>query len=179
MRMITIVAATLFLALAGCGQAVTSNEAGAQTPAVAGAEASAEEKTALLAAAQLTADAQGQVENECGERVTPRFATPDLGRGVGRAVALIMEGGPNTAACYGDGPLVTLYRNDGGAWRQIYMNRGGGMIILPAQHNNGNDLADGGPGFSFPVWEWNGTEYVNARRAVPDSALSDARFVPD
>ena len=51
-------------------------------------------------------------------------------------------------------------------WRNVYMNRGGPWCILSTQHHNANDLADGGPGFSFPVWEWNGDEYVNANRQV-------------
>ena len=41
------------------------------------------------------------------------------------------------------------------------------------------DIATGGPGFSFPVSHWNGTTYVNANRTVADSALGDARFIPN
>jgi hypothetical protein len=178
-----ILIASVAAAMAACGQpATTSSEAQAQTNA-AGAQASgdvtAAERAAILGALSAHANAAGQLENECGEWVTPQFLPADLGAGVGRAVAFVMEGGPNTAACYGDGPLVQLMRYDGGAWREIYQNRGGGLIILPTLHNNANDMADGGPGFSFPVWEWNGTEYVNANRQVADSALSDARFLPN
>lgn len=178
MRLIKAISVSVFLALAACGQAAAPSDADAQ-PAATG-EATAAEKSAILSALQMTANAQGQVENECGELVTPQFVTADVGPGVGRAIAFVIGGGPNFLSCYGDGPLVILYRNAGGGWREIYQNRrGGGLIILSTQHNGGNDIAAGGPGFSFPVSEWNGNEYADANRAVADSALNDARFLPN
>jgi glycerol-3-phosphate dehydrogenase len=41
-------------------------------------------------------------------------------------------------------------------------------------------IADGGPGFSFPVWIWNGTRYAPAGREVSDTELSEmeATWVP-
>lgn len=177
MRTIKSMFASLALAIAACSPAAAPGDADAETSGAPGG-ATAAEQTAILTALSLPANAQGQVENECGERVTPQFLAVDLGAGVGRAVAFVISGGPNTITCYGDGPLVILMREDGGAWRDVYMNRGGPMIILPTTHNNANDLAAGGPGFSFPVWQWNGSAYVNANRQVADSALNDARFVP-
>ena len=179
-RWISVLA--LAAAMAACGQPSTAtSEAQAQTggaPATSG-EATPAERSAILAALSLSANSGGQVENECGERVTPRFQAIDLGASVGRVVGFIIEGGPNMASCYGDGPLVLLMRANGANWTQIYMNRGGPAIVLSTTHNGGNDLADGGPGFSFPVRQWNGTEYEDAHRQVADSALGDARFVPN
>ena len=165
------------LALVACGQVAAPSEADAQTGAAASSEVTAADRTAILAAMSLRANAQGQVRNECGDMVTPQFTPVDLGSGVGRAIAFMIGGGPSMASCYGDGPLTVIYRNTGGAWREIYQQRGGTPAILPAQHSGGNDLAAGGPGFSFPVWQWNGTTYAYANREVPDSALSDARFI--
>ena len=79
----------------------------------------------------------------------------------------------------GDGSLTILMRQNNGAWGEIWQGQPGGAIILSTQHNNGNDIATGGPGFSFPVSQWNGTTYVNANRTVADSALGDARFLPN
>jgi hypothetical protein len=171
-----LLSASLFLALAACGQAAAPADAGAQTTS-ATADVSDAEKTAILSALSLSANAQGQVQNECGDMVTPQFVQTDLG--IGRSVAFVIGGGASIASCYGDGPLVQLMHSTGGAWREVYQNRGGGMIVLSTTHNGGNDLADGGPGFSFPVSEWNGNEYVFANREVADSALGDARFVPN
>lgn len=181
MRLFKAISIAVFFALAACGQAAAPADADAQTGAAATAAATTEltaaDRTAILTAMSLRANAQGQVLNECGDMVMPQFFAVDLGAGVGRAVAFMIGGGESMAACYGDGPLTVIYRNTGGAWREIYQQRGGSPAILPAQHNGGNDLAAGGPGFSFPVWQWNGAEYTSANREVPDSALSDARFI--
>lgn len=179
MRIVKALSLSIFLAVAACGQPGASSEADAQTGGQTTAALTDADKTAILSALDMRADAHGQVENECGELVTPQFEPTDLGSGGGRMVAFIMTGGPNSAACYGDGPLVLLMHQNGGAWRNVYMNRGGPMVILSTQHHDANDLADGGPGFSWPVWEWNGNEYVNANRQVSDSALGDARYVPN
>jgi hypothetical protein len=181
MHIAKTISASLFLVIAACGQAAAPSDAGAQTASApaASTEATAAERTAILSALNMRANASGQVENECGELVTPQFVVADVGPGVGRAIAFVIGGGPNMASCYGDGSLVMLMRQNGDAWSNIYMVRGGLMIILPTRHNNANDLADGGPGFSFPVWEWNGSAYVFANREVADSALGEARYVPN
>jgi hypothetical protein len=178
MRLIKAISASFFFALAACGQAAAPSEAEAQGAATSTAEVSATERTAILSMMQASANAQGQVQNECGDMVTPEFRPLDLGAGVGRSVAFIIGGGPSAAACYGDGPLIVVYRNTGGAWQEIYQHRGGVMVILSTQHNGANDVADGGPGFSFPVQEWNGNTYAFANREVGDSVMGDARFVP-
>ena len=183
MRILKTISVSVFLALAACGQAAAPGEADAQTASATGAasttsaELSAADKTAIFALLQMRPNAQGQVQNECGDMVVPQFFVIDLGAGVGRAVAFMIGGGPSLASCYGDGPLTIIYRNTGGAWREIYQQRAGSPAILSTQHQGGNDLAAGGPGFSFPVWQWNGTEYAFANREVPDSALNDARFI--
>lgn len=166
------VIAAFALMLAACGQQPSASAADLD------AAVSDAERAAVLAAAGAAGN-PAQIENECGELVAPQLLPANLGDGVGRAVALVMTGGPNSATCYGDGPLVTIYQARDGAWREIYAHRGGPVIVLPAEHNGANDLADGGPGFSFPVWEWNGNDYVSANRSVADSALGDARFIPN
>jgi hypothetical protein len=177
MRILKAISASIFLALAACGQAAAPSEAEAQTAAAG--EVSAAERTAILAALHLRANAHGQVENECGEMVTPQFTVADIGSGPGRVIAFTIGGGPNMLTCYGDGALTIFMRHNNGAWGEIWQGRPGGAIILSTQHNNGNDIATGGPGFSYPVSHWNGTTYVSANRSVSDSALGDARFIPN
>jgi|GEM_PF-3462367 len=175
------ICASLFLALAACNQALAPTEAGAQSAGTVapGGDIPASERTAILAALNMRANSAGQVENECGEFVQAQFLAADIGPGPGRVVAFNIGGGPSTISCYGDGSLVIFMRHNNGAWEQIYQNRGGGAIVLPTQHNGGNDIADGGPGFSFPVRHWNGATYVSANRTVADSALGEARFIPN
>lgn len=173
--------AIALLAIAACGQAATPVDAEAQTAGAAAqsGEATPAERTAILAALNMRANARGQVENECGEMVTPQFTVADIGSGPGRVVAFSIGGGPNMLTCYGDGSLTIFMRQHNGAWSEIWQGRPGGAIILSTQHNNGNDIATGGPGFSFPVSQWNGTTYVSTNRTVADSALGDARFIPN
>jgi hypothetical protein len=180
MRLFKAISASLLIVLAACGQAAAPSAAEAQTAGAAqSGEITAAERTAILAALNLRANAQGQVENECGERVTPQFNVADVGSGPGRVIAFTIGGGPNMLTCYGDGSLTILMRHNSGAWSEIWQGRPGGAIILPTQHNNGNDIATGGPGFSFPVSQWNGATYVSANRTVSDAALNDARFIPN
>ena len=170
----------LAASIAACGQpTATLNDAQAQTGATQADEISAADRTAILAALQLpAANANGQVMNACDERVTPQFLPADMGPGVGRAVLFAIGGGPNMASCYGDGPNLHLMRNANGGWTEIWSLQFGALIILPTMHNNANDIAAGGPGFSFPVAHWNGTAYVSANRTVGDAQLNDARFLP-
>lgn len=182
MRLAHAISASLIFALAACGQAAAPSEADAQTAGAATAQTgdvTSTERSAILAALQMSANAQGQVENACGERVTPQFAVADVGSGPGRVVAFTIGGGPNMLTCYGDGALTIFMRQNNGAWGEIWQGQPGGAIILSTQHNGGNDIATGGPGFSFPVSQWNGTTYVAANRTVSDSQLGDARFIPN
>lgn len=181
MRLVHAISVSLFFALAACGQAAAPTEADAQT---AGATAqsgdvTAAERAAILAVLQMRANAQGQVMNACDELVTPQFIVADIGSGPGRVIAFNIGGGPNMLTCYGDGSLTIFFRQNNGAWGEIWQGSPGGAIVLSTQHNNGNDLAVGGPGFSFPVSHWNGTTYVSANRNVADSELADARFIPN
>jgi len=179
MRFVQIVTAACFFALAACGQATAPNEADAQTATAQSGDVTSAERNAILAALQMRADAQGRVENECGELVTPQFIVADIGSGPGRVIAFNIGGGPNMLTCYGDGTLTIFFRQNNGAWGEIWRGSPGGAVVLSTQHNNGNDLAVGGPGFSFPVSHWNGTTYVSANRNVADSELGDARFIPN
>jgi hypothetical protein len=93
---------------------------------------------------------------------------------VGRALLLVMNGRPNFASCYGDGPGLTVFRNVSGAWQQIYSSRGGFLVIMKDAHNGAPDIVFRGPGFSHPVYEWNGTSYEPAKREVADERLTGA-----
>ena len=164
MRSIALSLAAFGFFLSACGQPAPSN-ADAQTKPTASAVQSAAgltlsdaDKTAILHANHLNANAQGLVRNECGDMVTPQFIPADVG--LGNTILFVMVGGPNGGyTCYGDGPGLYLLKHEGAAWRQIYTSRGGYMIILPTMHHGAHDLAFGGPGMSFPTSYYTGTTY--------------------
>ncbi len=182
MRILKAISASIFFALAACGQAAAPTEAEAQTAAAAaaGAAITDADKAAVLRAIGLTAaNAQGRVMNECGELSTPQYAVAPLGGGAGNGILFAMGGGPNTATCYGDGQLLHLFVRDGSGLREVYSARGRMFVLMTSTTRGVRDIADGGPGFSFPLWTWNGTTYVYSGREVPDSALNDATFLPN
>ncbi|MGQ0383679.1 MAG: hypothetical protein ACT4UP_03195 [Gammaproteobacteria bacterium] len=181
--------AFIICALTACGDGGTPPEseappeAGAPVAsgaAAAGGDAAFADHAAILRALALQAGPQGQVVNECGELVTPQFLSAELGGAVGTAILFAISGGPDLATCYGDGPGLHLMLRDGASWREIYAARGRMLAILPTTTGGVHDLADGGPGFSFPVWTWNGRVYVPAGREISDAELANAnaRYLP-
>jgi len=163
-RTITAAAvALLSLAFVACDRETAAAVAGPLTDA---------DRAAILATMQLSADATGLVENECGDRVTPQFLPAEFGGSVGTAILFAIGGGPSMAACYGDGPYIQLMKREAGGWRGIYSARGRVLVILPTSTGGVRDIADGGPGFSFPVWSWNGTAYTPAGREISDAELA-------
>ena len=152
--------------------------AGGAAASAGASQVSAADRDAILNAVSLKADAQGRVQNDCGDMITPQLLPVDLGPKVGPAVLLVMTGGPSQATCYGDGPGLTLFRRAGTSWAQIYTSRGASLLVMKEMHNGAPDLVYGGPGFSHPVYEWNGTEYLPAKREVPADKTADAVFLP-
>lgn len=180
-------AALLGLALAACDQPAVTADQGQAAAASDGQAATAgsygltdADRAAILAALGLSAEADGRVVNECGDPVVPSFLPAELGGSVGTATLIAIGGGPTMATCYGDGPAIHLFIQDGAAWRPIYSARGRMLIILKSTTGGVKDIADGGPGFSFPVWSWDGKRYAPAGRDIADSELAsqEAAYLP-
>ncbi len=180
MRIRTTLIASLGLALAACGDAGTATNAEAQPAQAAEASGAVSErdKAAIFALLGMTPNPGGEVMNECGENSTPQFLSADLGGAAGAGILFAMGGGPTTASCYGDGALLHLFVRDGARWREVYTDRGGVLVIMPTSTNGVHDLADGGPGFSFPLWQWNGATYAYSNRNVSDAEIANATFLP-
>jgi hypothetical protein len=176
MRIAQVLAASACLALAACGQAATSSaEAQPQASGAAASSAVTEaDRAAMLHAINMTADSGGQVENACGEKVTPTTTAIDLGGAVGTAHLLLIPGGPNSATCYGDGPGdMHLFRHAGASVSEIHSLAGAFLVVLSTSHNGVKDIADGGPGMSHPLYWWNGTTYAQ-HGEIADSAMGDS-----
>jgi hypothetical protein len=170
------------LALSACSKA--GDDARAEqsapvtvTPAPPASSVSAADKTAILTANHLHANPLGLVRNECGDMVTPQFVPAEVG--LGNTILFAMVGGPDGGyTCYGDGPDLHLMQKEGTAWREIYGNRGGAMVILPATHDGAHDLAFGGPGMSHARYQWNGHDYAQ-HGEIADGATGNATMLPN
>ena len=79
MRLFKTLTVSIALAISACGQAAAPSQAEAQTAATG--EVTAAERAAILTALGLQANAQGLVQNECGDMVTPQFIVADVGSG--------------------------------------------------------------------------------------------------
>lgn len=178
MKLRHLALSALLLGLAACGQpAGTGADQQASVTAVSG-ELTEQDRATLLTALGLSADASGQILNECGERSTPQFLPAELGGAAGSATLVAIPGGPNTVTCYGDGSDLHLFVRADGGWREVYSARGRMLIVLTTTTDGVRDIADGGPGFSFPVWTWNGRVYAQADRSIADSELGGATYLP-
>jgi hypothetical protein len=170
-KTLAVAVVLLSLTFAGCDEQTAAANSGPPTEA---------DRPAILSTLNLTADTSGKVMNECGDLVTPQFLPAELGGAVGTAVLFAIGGGPTMASCYGDGPDIHLLKREAGSWREIYSARGRSLIILPTSTDSVRDIADGGPGFSFPVFTWNGVAYARADREVSDGDLEgmQATYLP-
>lgn len=174
-----IIAVLAVVALGACNPPSASTpEAESAAGAPATGPVSEAERTAILTALNLAPDALGKVVNECGDSVVPLIAPAELGGAAGTAQLVAIPGGPTMYTCYGDGPDLHLMMRDGDGWREIYAARGRMLVILPTMTNGVRDIADGGPGFQFPLWQWNGQAYASAGRSVSDAETANATILP-
>lgn len=89
-----------------------------------------------------------------------RIELADL-NGDGRPEAWVTEG---SVFCYGNTAeaFVLLTRDDGG-WR-VLLDAVGIPVVRKTKRGGWPDIEVGGPGFAkFPVYRWNGKEYVASR----------------
>ena len=114
----------------------------------------------LAGALGLAPDAGGQVRNMCDSTVTLEIHNVALGGAVGTGYLVVIPGGDATPACYGDAPGdMYLLVADGAGYRQVFAGAGY-VTILPSQTAGVSDFTLAGPGFSFPVYRWNGTSFA-------------------
>ena len=66
---------------------------------------------------------------------------------------------------------------NGDDWRLLLVHQGY-LGILDTRTNGARDVALGGPGFSFPVFAWDGANYEPAGRMIPDTDFGAATVVP-
>jgi hypothetical protein len=119
----------------------------------------------------------GQVMNACDEAVVPTVTPIEFGGAVGTAQLLVIPGGPNQMTCYGDNPgEMFLLMADGAGFKTVF-NGMGFVTVLPKTHKDVHDFALGGPGFTFPVYVWNGKEFAQ-KGEISDKNLQTLGDLP-
>ena len=75
------------------------------------------------------------------------------------------------------GSSVMLFIRDvHGDWHSCLDNQGAAVSVLASGTNGYNDLAIGIPGFQFPVFGWNGSNYVRIRN-ITEAQLAATRHI--
>lgn len=136
------------------------------------------EQDSILRALQMRQAGAGRVVNACEDAVVPQYYRADFGGAVGLAALVVIPGGSNSATCYGDTPGdLRLMKREGAGWRAVFAGNGY-VAILPTQHAGVHDLALGGPGFSFPVYVWNGRDFAATQRTISDAEFGRYPSLP-
>lgn len=165
-----IAVSLLLLATAGCarGQTPSNSEAGSDPAGVRllfeGGDGglSREAKATVYAALGLVpaTDSSHLVDAVCGQPAEARLDFPDLND----------DGTPEVRAVWGNtclaghaGTSVTLFIEIDGEYRPQLGFPAASAEPLEPRNLGYPDLLIGGPGFCFPVYRWNGTEYVHLR----------------
>lgn len=79
--------------------------------------------------------------------------------GDGRKDAVIQDG---SSMCYGNtgvGYYIVSQQKDG-KWKQLFSNSGIPTFLKTKGKDGWPDIDNGGPGFCFAIYRWNGQEYV-------------------
>jgi len=75
------------------------------------------------------------------------------------------------------GSSVMLFMRDvHGDWHSCLDNQGATVNVLPSGTNGYNDLAIGVPGFQYPVFGWNGSNYVRIRN-ITEAQLTSIKHI--
>jgi hypothetical protein len=103
----------------------------------------------------------GKVLDDCGQPVQPDTEVVDL-NGDGQPEVFVQVGG----SCYGaaGAQLTLLIKDKLGHWQSNLGFPAGGYKLLSTKNKGYPDIEIGGPGFCFPVWRWNGTQYAIHKR---------------
>ena len=104
----------------------------------------------------------------CDDPGTASYTPPVLEtvrdlNGDGRPEAVIVEG---SVYCYGNtgqGFQLVSQQADG-SWRRVFGETGIPSFLAARGADGWPDIEIGGPGFCFPVYRWNGREYVQHRK---------------
>jgi hypothetical protein len=92
--------------------------------------------------------------------------------GDGRPEALIRDSGTFCNGMAGVNSTV-LTKTPGGSWEVMYVNQGFANFLVSRGTDGFPDIEDGLPGFCFPYFRWNGTEYALIARLDDEGKACD------
>jgi hypothetical protein len=121
---------------------------------------SAADTRAIYKAVGLTERA-GKLFNLCDEIVQPELEVVDLNSDGQPEVFVTVLGSCHAGAA---GAELSLLMKSKGRWKVNLGFPAAGYKLLTARNKGFPDIEIGGPGFCFPVWRWNGSQYAIYKR---------------
>ena len=112
------------------------------------------------------------VDNTCGMPAAAEVQFLDLNRD-GAPEVLVVFG--NTCTSGMAGTSVVLFIKTQGQYRMNLGFPAAEVTPLDTRNRGYADLLIGGPGFCFPVWRWNGSDYVYFRSDPQEPGGCDNR----
>jgi hypothetical protein len=109
----------------------------------------------------ITPDGKGYTDQICGQSADAKVEFRDMNSD-GRQEVLVIFGNTCTSG-HAESSAVLLIRGDSGHLQQNLGFPAASADPLPEMNLGYPDLLIGGPGFCFPVWRWNGKEYIGLR----------------
>jgi hypothetical protein len=104
---------------------------------------------------------KGFIDQACGQPAGAIVEYRDMNAD-GRQEVLVIFGNDCTSGMAGSSALL-LIRDAGGKLQPNLGFPAASADPLPEKNLGYPDLLIGGPGFCFPVWRWNGKEYIGLR----------------
>lgn len=104
----------------------------------------------------------GKLFNACGEIVQPELEAVDLNSDGQPEVFVTVPGSCQGGAAGAE--LSLLIKSGKGHWKVNLGFPAGGYKLLTTRNMGFPDIEIGGPGFCFPVWRWNGSQYAIFKR---------------
>lgn len=138
-----------------------------QSVAMAEDDFSAADRRTLIAETGYEADDSGQVENVCGDKVSPDFAPADIGGPVGVAALVVIPNGA-TADCYDEPGDMYLMRRTAAGFHIVFADSAHLAVLASTGTDGVHDIALNRGG-SYPVYRWDGDDYVSAGRNISRS----------
>lgn len=99
----------------------------------------------------------------------PAFVFPTDMNKDGKEEIFVIFGNGYTSGQTGSS-LLLFIKDKTGNYQTNFGFSGAMPVIMPTKNGGYPDLLIGGPGFEFPVWRWNGKEYVYYRK-ITDKSL--------
>jgi hypothetical protein len=161
---------------AGIATDVQAQSAGAKRLFANGAgDLDAKQQDEIFAALglKLAPDGKSFVDTVCDQPAQADVTFSDW-NGDGAKEVLVIYG--NSCLSGFTGSSVTLFLRDAGGRHQPNLGFPGASADPQPTKNEGYpDLVIGGPGFCFPIWRWNGKEYVHHGEAAQEPGGCDQR----